>query len=96
MARRLGEPGALTAALMALHAALLYVKHAQERRRVADQALALAGELGARELAALGRHWLIYDLADERASWRRRGAGTPSSSSSPLTSSNSRSTVTHR
>jgi hypothetical protein len=64
MARRLGEPEALTAALMGLHAALLHADHADERRRLAEEALALAGELGAREMSALGRHWLLYDLAE--------------------------------
>jgi tetratricopeptide (TPR) repeat protein len=64
MARRLGEAGALAAALMARHAALLYAGHAQERRRVGERALALAGELEAHELAALARHWLLYDLAE--------------------------------
>jgi RecA/RadA recombinase len=64
MARRLGEAGALAAALMGRHAALLHPEHARERRRVGEQALALAGELGALELGALGRHWLLYDLAE--------------------------------
>jgi AAA ATPase domain len=64
MARRLGEPSALAAALMGRHAALLYTEHAHERRRLGEQALALAGELGALELAALARHWLLYDLAE--------------------------------
>ena len=76
MARRLGEAGALAAALMGRHAALLHAEHAQERRRVGEQALALAGELGARELAALARHWLLYDLAElgELEEARRRQA----------------------
>ena len=52
------------AALMGRHAALLHVEHAQERRRVGEQALALAGELEPLELAALARHWLLYDLAE--------------------------------
>src|SRR5215207_3077186 len=64
MARRLGEAGALAAALMGRHAALLHAEHAQERLRIGEQALALTGELGARELGALGRHWLLYDLAE--------------------------------
>ena len=64
MARRLGEAGALAAALMGRHAALLNAEHAHERHRVGEQALALTGEVGAFELAALARHWLIYDLAE--------------------------------
>ena len=64
MARRLGEAGALAAALLGHHAALLRPEHAAERRQVAEQALALSGELGSLELGALGRHWLLYDLAE--------------------------------
>jgi hypothetical protein len=76
MARRLGEAAALAAALMGRHAALLHAEHAQERRRVGEQVLALAGELEARELGALGRHWLLYDLAEtgELEEARRRHA----------------------
>ena len=76
MARRLGEPEALAAALVGQHAALLHADHAKQRRRLAAEALAVAGELGALEMAALGRHWLLYDLAElgelEEA-WRRHG-----------------------
>ena len=64
MARRLGEPEPLAAALMGLHAALLHADHAKERRRLAAEALAVAGELRALEMSALGRHWLLYDLAE--------------------------------
>ncbi len=64
MARRLGEAGALAAALMGRHAALLDAEHAHERRRLGEEALAVAGELEALELAALTRHWLVYDLAE--------------------------------
>jgi hypothetical protein len=64
MARRLGETSALSAALMGRHAALLHAEHTQERRRIAEEALAIAGELGSLELGALGRHWLLYDLAE--------------------------------
>ena len=63
MARRLGEPEALAAALVGQHAALLHADHAKQRRRLAE-ALAVAGELGALEMSALGRHWLLYDLAE--------------------------------
>ena len=64
MARRLGEASALAAAVRGRHASLLYAEHAQERRHAGEQALALAGELGAAELGALARHWLLYDLAE--------------------------------
>ena len=76
MARRLGEPEPLAAALMGLHAALLHADHAPARRRLAEETLAVAGELGEVETCALGRHWLLYDLAElgelEEA-WRRHG-----------------------
>jgi tetratricopeptide (TPR) repeat protein len=49
---------------MGRHAALLHAEHTQERRRIAEEALAIAGELGSLELGALGRHWLLYDLAE--------------------------------
>jgi hypothetical protein len=49
---------------MARHAALLHAEHGEERRRVSEQALAVAGELGALELGALARHWMLYDLAE--------------------------------
>ena len=64
MARRLGEASGLAAALMGRHAALLHAAHTQERRRIGEQALAMASELGDVELGALGRHWLLYDLAE--------------------------------
>ena len=64
MARRLGEASALAAALRGRHASLLHVEHTHERRRIGEQALAMASELGEAELGALGRHWLLYDLAE--------------------------------
>ena len=64
MARRLGEASGLAAALMGRHAALLHAEHTQERRMIGEQALAMASELGDVELGALGRHWLLYDLAE--------------------------------
>ena len=95
MARRIGEPQALAAALEGRHAALLHAEHAHERRRVAEETLALAGELGASELAALERHWLLYDLDRAGRARARRPAGTRSSSGWPPGSS-SRSTVIPR
>ena len=76
MARRLGEPYALAVALMARHAALLHARHAVERRRMCEEALAVAGELRAIELEALARHWLLYDLVElgELDEARRRHA----------------------
>jgi len=49
---------------MGRHAALLHAEHTFERRRIGEQALAMAGEVGELELGALGRHWLLYDLAE--------------------------------
>ena len=94
MARRLGEPEALAAALMGRHAARLYAGHAPERHRIGEQALALAEELEQRELAALARHWRST-TSPSWASSTRRGAGTARSSRSPRSSS-SRSTGTRR
>jgi AAA ATPase domain len=76
MARRLAEPTALAAALLGRHAALLDVEHASERRRIGEEMIAVAGELEDPELGALGRHWLLYDLAElgELEHARRRHA----------------------
>jgi AAA ATPase domain len=76
MARRVAEPSALAAALMGRHAALLHIEHAPERRRLGEELLAVAGELEDSELAALARHWLLYDLAElgELDEARRRHA----------------------
>ena len=80
MARRLGEPEALAAALVGQHAALLHADHAKQRRRLAEEALAVAGELGA-------LRWPHSDatgcstISPSSASWTRppaaRRAGAP-------------------
>ncbi|MEZ0292780.1 MAG: AAA family ATPase, partial [Solirubrobacteraceae bacterium] len=64
MARRLGEPAALAAALMSMHATHQHIAYVAERHRLAEEAIALAGELDDDELAALGRHWLVFDLVE--------------------------------
>jgi hypothetical protein len=64
MARRGEDAGALAAALMGRHAALLGIEHVEERLRVIDEALAISERLGARELVALALHWRIYDLVE--------------------------------
>ena len=64
MARRIGEPAALAAALMSMHATHQHIAYAAERRRLAEEAIALAGELDDDELAALARHWLVFDLVE--------------------------------
>jgi tetratricopeptide (TPR) repeat protein len=64
MARAAGDPGALAAALMGRHAALLDIDHVEERRELIDEALAVAERLEAGELVALALHWRIYDLIE--------------------------------
>jgi DNA-binding SARP family transcriptional activator len=64
MARRVGDEGTLAATLLGRHAALLHVDHSDERLRVARETLLLVEALGRRELAALVRHWLLYDLLE--------------------------------
>ena len=64
MARRIGEPAALAAALMSMHAAHQHIAYAAERHRLAEEAIALAAELDDDELAALARHWLVFDLIE--------------------------------
>ena len=64
MARRTGDAGALAAALLGRHAALLDIDHVDERLAVIDEALAVAERLEAGELVALALHWRIYDLVE--------------------------------
>jgi tetratricopeptide (TPR) repeat protein len=64
MARSQQDLGALAAALMGRHAALLAPEHTPERLRLIDEALDTAEQLGARELAALALHWRIFDLVE--------------------------------
>ena len=64
MARAAGDEGALAAALLGRHAALLDIDHVEERLAVIDEALAVAERLEAGELVALALHWRIYDLVE--------------------------------
>ena len=64
MARRVGDDGALAAALMGRHAALLDIEHAPERLATIDEAVAVAERIGAGEVAALALHWRIFDLVE--------------------------------
>ena len=64
MARAAGDDGALAAALMGHHAALLGIEHLDERLQLIDEAVALAERLEAHEVAALALHWRIYDLVE--------------------------------
>ena len=64
MARRGSDEGALAAALMGLHAALLGIEHAPERLQTIDEAIAVSDRIGAEEVTALALHWRIYDLVE--------------------------------
>ncbi len=64
MARRIGDTHTLVAALESRHAALLHIEHLDERLRLSEELLALAADVGERELQAVGLHWRIYDLLE--------------------------------
>jgi DNA-binding SARP family transcriptional activator/tetratricopeptide (TPR) repeat protein len=64
VASRLRDPSVLAAALLSRHAALLHVRHLDERRRLATDEVELARRHGLGELEALGHHWLLYDLLE--------------------------------
>jgi len=63
-ARRSGDDAATVAALLSRHAALLHVRHLDERLAVGQEALAMAKRSGLFESAALTCHWLIHDLME--------------------------------
>jgi hypothetical protein len=60
-ARQLDDPRLLAPTLLSRHAALLHVRHLDERTRVASEEVELARRNGESELEALGLHWLLYD-----------------------------------
>ncbi|MDX6704444.1 MAG: hypothetical protein QOI48_290 [Solirubrobacteraceae bacterium] len=64
MARRTGDTRTLVTALESRHTALLQIEHLDERLRLSEELLALADDVGERELKALGLHWRIYDLLE--------------------------------
>jgi tetratricopeptide (TPR) repeat protein len=64
MARKIGDTHTLVAALESRHAALLHIEHLDERLRLSEELLALAADVGERELQAVGLHWRIYDLLE--------------------------------
>jgi tetratricopeptide (TPR) repeat protein len=64
MARETGDTHTLVAALESRHTALLHIEHLDERLRLSEEFLALAEDVGERELKALGLHWRIYDLLE--------------------------------
>lgn len=61
-ARRLGDDGALAAALSAEHVVLSAPEHTAERLRCATEMLDLARRAGDRELALQARNWRIADF----------------------------------
>lgn len=64
MARRVGDTHTLVMALESRHTALLHIEHLAERLRLSEEILALAEDVGERELKAIGLHWRIYDLLE--------------------------------
>lgn len=64
MARRIGDAHTLVTALESRHAALLHIEHLDERLALSEEILALADDVGERELKAVGLHWRIYDLLE--------------------------------
>ncbi|MDQ3849043.1 MAG: AAA family ATPase [Actinomycetota bacterium] len=65
MARRLGDPNVLLAALMARHATLLHVRSLDERLALSEEFMRLG--VGHPELLAERHHWRLYDLLEGAA-----------------------------
>ena len=63
-ARGLNDPLLLASTLLSRHAALLHVRHLDERKCLATEAVELAHRNGERELETLARHWLLYDVLE--------------------------------
>ena len=64
LAKRSGDPVALVSALEARQTALVQSADLEQRVALARELLALAAELGDRELKALALHWHIYNLLE--------------------------------
>ncbi len=64
LARATREPAILAPALLSHHAAHLHTSHLDARLELAGEAVELADAASLREIAALARHWLIYDLVE--------------------------------
>ena len=64
LARGTDDRAALASALLSRHAALLHIRHLDERLSVAEETVALADKEELRECAALARHWQIHDLLE--------------------------------
>ena len=76
MARRLGEPDALAAALMGQHAALLHADHAMQRRRLAEEHSpwrASSGRPRCPRSDATGCSTVWWSSASWTQAWRRHG-----------------------
>jgi tetratricopeptide (TPR) repeat protein len=64
LARRLGDPAALAAALGARHVALWAPDHTPQRLDLATEMLEVARRAGDRELALQARNWRVVDLLE--------------------------------
>jgi tetratricopeptide (TPR) repeat protein len=64
LAREIADTRTLVTALESRHTALLHIEHLDERLRISEELLALAKDVGERELEAVGLHWRIYDLLE--------------------------------
>ncbi|HEV2754040.1 MAG TPA: hypothetical protein VGV36_09445, partial [Solirubrobacteraceae bacterium] len=62
MARRLGDPDVLVAALLARHVTLLDLRHLDERLSLSDELMRL--DSGHRELSAERHQWRLYDMLE--------------------------------
>jgi len=71
MARRLGDPRSIGAALLARHTTLLDVRHIDERLALSEELRSLAR--GDDELEAEAHHWRMYDLLESGALGAARG-----------------------
>ena len=73
IARRLGDPAALAAALGAQRVALWDADHLAQRRAISEELVAVAVAAGDGLAELQGRNWLVVDLID--AGERRAGRG---------------------
>ncbi len=64
IARRLGDPSALTAALGALRVACWDIDHLAQRREISEELVAVAAASGDGPAELRGRNWLVIDLID--------------------------------
>jgi len=64
VARRLDDPGAVVATLLARHFCIWHPDSLSERLQVAGDAVRMAEEIGDRDQATEGRIWLVVDLIE--------------------------------